>query len=204
MTLTAFLVGVKRSCPLLWQGVESVNSWLMRLRYPGMRAVAAAEVAALNARRGPRDLSWSLVEPADAVALSEFLSGLGEERMAHFHPHAFDSHTLARMARGHSFVMLKVTGVGGRVVGYHFLRCFFTGRTFHGLAVAREAGGRGIGGEMWALGARIARRCGMRMRATISESNQASLRSCRRATRCTILSRLPDGYLLVECNPKER
>lgn len=200
--LTSLLVRLKRACPLLWRGVESVNSVLMRIRYPSLPLIAAREGAALTSRRHD-GLTWSPVTPGDAGALSRFLTSMPAARMRHFNPHPFDPATLRRMASGRSFVMFKVTGRNGDIVGYHFLRCFWTGRTFHGLTVAPEAGGRGIGGDMWALGARIATSAGMDMRATISESNLPSLRSCRRATRCTVIERLPDGYLLVGCTPRD-
>ena len=185
---------------MLWRGVENVNSTLMRMRYDSLPQFAAREVEALNLRRTD-GLAWSLVTPLDAPALSDFLCSLPTDRLVYFNPHPFDAATLGRMASGRSFVMLKVSDPDGRIVGYHFLRCFWVGRTFHGLTVAPDFGGRGIGGEMWALGARIADAAGMSMRATISEANQPSLRSCSRATRCTILSHLDNGYLLVDCKP---
>ena len=156
---------------------------------------AAAQLGAMNA--DPIGDSYvAIIHPYAAYDLKtckEFME---------VHKYA-DPDTMFRMASGRSFVMFKVTGRDGDIVGYHFLRCFWTGRTFHGLTVAPEAGGRGIGGDMWALGARIATSAGMDMRATISESNLPSLRSCRRATRCTVIERLPDGYLLVGCTPRD-
>lgn len=200
--LTSLLVKFKHSCPALWRMVESVNSLLTRLRFGQLRTHASDEAAKMDAERDD-GLRRTLVTEADAAALSRFLNGLGQERARHFDPHPFDPKTLRRMARSRSFVMWKVTDHRGEIVGYNFLRCFFNGVTFHGLAVGAETAGRGLGTSMWALGARTAAAAGMRMRATISETNLPSLRSCRRGTDCHIAGHLDGGYLLVECKPRQ-
>ncbi|MCH5326589.1 MAG: hypothetical protein J1E29_05230 [Duncaniella sp.] len=181
--------------------MESVNSSLTALRYPRLKAIAAAQAAITNATRTD-GITFSIVTTADAEELSLFLTSMPDERVSHFNPHPFDVATLRRMARGSAFVMWKVTDASGICVGYNFLRCFFNGKSFHGLAVAANAEGRGIGGDMWALGARTAAALGLTMRATISESNLPSLRSCRRATDCSVIDRLDNNYILVECRPK--
>lgn len=199
--LTRLLVKIKHNCPWLWTGVEDVNSWLTHLRYPRAKAVAIKEIEQHNLKNPA--LRWSLVTPAGAERLSEFLTSLPEERTRYFAAHSFTPNALRRMASGRSFIMLKVEDcASGQIVGYHFLRCFFIGRSFHGLIVFDQASGRGIGTAMWALGAEIAAAVGMTMRATISEHNLPSLRSCQRGTDCTILERMPDGYLLVDCKPR--
>ena len=97
--------------------------------------------------------------------------------------------------------MFKVTH-GGRIVGYHFLRCFFTGKAFHGLIVADDMAGRGIGTHMWALAADICQRLDLDMQATIHPDNIASLTSCRRGCDTTIIATLPNGYLQVKCRKR--
>ena len=51
--LTSLLVRLKRACPLLWRGVESVNSVLMRIRYPSLPLIAAREGAHRDTRARP-------------------------------------------------------------------------------------------------------------------------------------------------------
>ncbi len=200
--LTGLLVKFKHSCPALWRMVESVNSLLTGLRYGSVRAHAADQAARMDAERAD-GLRRTPVTAADAEALSRFLNGLGEERARHFDPHPFDPATLRRMAGSRAFVMWKVTDSRGEIVGYNFLRCFCNGVAFHGLAVGARAAGRGLGTSMWTLGARTAAAAGMKMRATISEANIPSLRSCRRGTDCRIAGHLDGGYLLVECTPRQ-
>lgn len=194
--LTSLLVKLKHSCPWIWRGVEAVNSVLVRARYPRIKTIAAAEARLMTATAD--GLKWSVVIPDDAVRLSAYLSSIPPERTQWFDPHPFDAATLRRMASGHSYVMLKVSR-GDEIVGYHFLRCFFIGKAFHGLIVSESAAGRGIGARMWSLGAAIADRTGLVMEATISESNLPSLASCRRGCHATLISRLPGNFLHLRC-----
>ncbi len=196
--LTSVLIRLKHACPALWRVVEWGNSQLMALRYSRLRDQA---VVACRTIACPSQTEWSLVTPDDAPSLSAFLTSMPERLTAWFAPHPFDPATLRRMACGNSFVMFKVTH-GGRIVGYHFLRCFFTGKAFHGLIVADDMAGRGIGTHMWALAADICQRLGLDMQATIHPDNIASLTSCRHGCDATIISTLSNGYLQVKCRKK--
>ena len=196
--LTSVLIRLKHACPALWRVVESVNSRLMALRYPRLRSEA---VAAYRNFACPPDVEWSLVTIDDVPALSAFLTSVPERRTVWFAPHPFDADTLGCMVRGNSFVMLKVTR-DGRIVGYHFLRCFFTGKAFHGLIVADEMSGHGIGTHMWALAADICERLRLDMQATIHPDNIASLTSCRHGCDSTVIATLPNGYLQLKCRKK--
>ncbi len=198
MMLTSVLIRLKHACPALWRVVEWGNSQLMALRYSRLRDQA---VVACRTIACPSQTEWSLVTPDDAPSLSAFLTSMPERLTAWFAPHPFDPATLRRMACGNSFVMFKVTH-GGRIVGYHFLRCFFTGKAFHGLIVADDMAGRGIGTHMWALAADICQRLGLAMQATIHPDNIASLTSCRHGCDATIISTLSNGYLQVKCRKK--
>ena len=198
MMLTSVLIRLKHACPALWRVVEWGNSQLMALRYSRLRDQA---VVACRTIACPSQTEWSLVTPDDAPSLSAFLTSMPERLTAWFAPHPFDPATLRRMACGNSFVMFKVTH-GGRIVGYHFLRCFFTGKAFHGLIVADDMAGRGIGTHMWALAADICQRLGLDMQATIHPDNIASLTSCRHGCDATIISTLSNGYLQVKGRKK--
>lgn len=198
--LAPLLIKFKRNHPWLWSRVEDINSVLMGLRYPALHRQAAQICAAQTQLEG---MQWTPVLPSDAEALSDFLTSLSGERTTWFAPHPFGVATLRGMAAGNSFLMFKVT-YGGRIVGYHFLRCFFTGRAFHGLIVAEEMAGRGIGTRMWALAADICTRNSLAMQATIHRDNTASLTSCRRGCNPTIIATLPDGYLQFHCRPRAK
>lgn len=195
--MTGILVKIKHSFPSLWRMVEGVNGYLMRLRYPHLPETAAS-LATATSRTG---FKWDIVTPSDADELSRFLNSISTERLQYFDPHPFDATTLRSMASSRSFVMLKVTD-GSRIVGYHFLRCFFIGKAFHGLIVDASVAGHGIGTAMWSLGAEISHAAGLRMFATISEDNLPSLTSCRNGCSTHITERFSNGYLLISCEPK--
>jgi len=194
--MTGFLVRIKHKFPSLWRLVERVNGFLMRLRYPDLPEKAKLAAASVSYH----GLHWSIVTPDDAEEMSSFLNSIPADRLKHFNPHPFDSDTLRRIASNRSFVMFKVYNQKG-IVGYHFLRCFFIGKAFHGLIVDSSYCGKGIGTAMWALGAEICHLAGLRMFATISEANLPSLASCRRGCSATIVKRINGGYLLISCHP---
>lgn len=197
--ITSLLIWLKHHCPWLWTAVEGVNSLLCRLRYGRrLKTTAASHAAAI----GTPGYTWSLVSPDDAEALSAFLETLPADSLRWFKPHPFTPTALRRMASGLSFVMFKVSDAQSRIVGYNFLRLFFIGKAFHGLAVGTECRGQGLGRHMWALGAEVCAEAGIRMHATVSLDNLPSLHSCRRATRCTEVRRLPGGFIEVECLPR--
>lgn len=196
--MTSALISIKRRCPLVWRAVERVNGWLFSLRFPDFGRIMADVLK--NFRSD--DFIFSPVAEEDIPALSDFLCGQPAERTEYFKPHDFDAETLTRMYRGGAFGMMKITEkAGGRFAGYFFLRCFFIGRAFHGLIAAECFAGRGLGTAMWALSSKICSLCGLRMFATVSEKNAASLVSARKATDVTVVEKLADGYLLVECKP---
>lgn len=194
--MTGLLVKIKHNCPAVWRMVEYINGKLMHLRYPTITEKALETLSEVNHPK----FTWSIVEHTDIQSLSEFLTSIPSEKLKYFNPHPFDVDTLSSMLSSHSFLMIKVTH-GDRIVGYHFLRCFFIGKAFHGLIVDDNFGGQGIGTEMWRIASEISHKCGVRMLATISENNIPSLSYCRKGCHAIVTEHLPDGYLLINCTP---
>lgn len=197
--MTSLLLFLKHRFPFLWRLVEWTNGVLFGLRYPRFAAM-------VNDALGGFTLGgflFSPVEESDIALLSEFLTGQPAERIAHFDPHGFDCRTLHRLLENRAFAMMKVTDAGGTVAGYFFLRCFFIGRAFHGLIVGEEFAGRGIGTAMWSLSARICDRTGLRMFATVSAHNEASLTSAHRGSEVEVVEMLANDYLLLECRMRQ-
>lgn len=200
--MTSLLIHIKHRCPLIWRAVERVNGLLFALRFGPMDDVVREVLGTCCTQDGYR---FSSVESDDIPSLSAFLGSLPPQRLEHFNPHAFDVKTLRRLHRNPAFVMMKITHVSDcRLAGYFFLRCFFVGKAFHGLVVAESCAGRGLGTRMWALSSRICARKGLRMFATVSQDNAASLLSARRGTQVRVAEQLADGYLLIECKNREQ
>lgn len=198
--MTSLLIYIKHHCPWFWERVEQVNGWLFDMLYPDL-SVRAGEILKGH---GSRDFKYALVEETDIPALSRFLNGIPAEHLVYFNPHAFNEKTLRRLVENRAFLMMKVTrrDIQGPIVGYFFLRCFFVGKAFHGLLVDKDFCNQGLGTSMWALSMEICRAMNLRMFASVSIHNIASLHSVSKATRITIMEELPGDYRLIECTSK--
>ncbi|MCH5328455.1 MAG: hypothetical protein J1E02_05500 [Coprobacter sp.] len=196
MTLLLF---IKHRCPGIWRLVERANGHLFALRYPHV-GQAVSEVLPCSCD----EFEFSTVTADDIAPLSAFLNRQPAERLEYFAPHPFDAKTLTRLHRNRAFILMKITHrPDGTLAGYFFLRCFFVGKAFHGLIADSRFSGRGLGKAMWALSAQICRRAGLRMQATVSEHNPASLNSARKATEVTLIGKLSGGYLRIECKTRK-
>lgn len=198
--IASLLIRIKHRCPWIWRAVERLNGWLFALRYPRFGRTVSEVLEGVSVG----EFDFSAVTADDIQSLSSFLTGDEAAGFDHFDPHAFDCATLTRLLGNRSFAMMKVVRRSdGAIAGYFFLRCFFIGRAFHGLAVGRSMRGCGIGTAMWALSMRICSSAGVRMFATVSKHNAASLASLHRAVEATVVEELADDYLLVECKAEK-
>ena len=193
-----FLVAFKRKFPWLWNRIESLNGSLFRLRYRNMDRIAGKILGRVDVA----SCRFSLLEQTDLPVLEALLAGQPEGYLSWFAPHRFDRETLDRLFRNPAFLMMKVTDPEGSMAGYFFLRCFFIGRAFAGLMVDHGWQNRGLGTAIWAACADICGEVGLRMQATVSTENIASMASCRKGTDCRTVQALEDHYLAVECKRK--
>ncbi len=191
-------VGIKHRIPFLWNFVEGINGQLFKLRSRKLPPIADSILGDISVA-GCR---FSLMERNDIPALAELLKRQDPEYLVWFGPHPFDQRTLERLYRNPAFLMMKVTESEGRMTGYFFLRCFVIGRAFAGLLVDRDWQNRGIGSAIWAACAAICRCAGLRMQATISADNKASVASCHKGADTQQIAILKDNYMAVECRPK--
>ena len=191
------LVSFKRRFPGIWRVVEKVNGVLFRCRYGRIDTLVQTQLDGVAAL----DYRFALLEEADVPELERFLCGQDPDYVTWFHPHSFDRATLETLWKNPSFVMMKVTDPsGGELIGYFFLRCFFIGRAFAGLIVDKTWQGRGIGASIWNVCALICSKAGLKMQATISSENKASLASCRKGAGVKEVRDLGNDYVVVECS----
>ena len=193
------LISFKRRFPWLWRRVESVNGTLFRIFHRDVDKV----VPEVLEDAAPEGLAFSLATVEDAPSLAGFLNSQPEDSFQYFRPHLFDEKSLARIIKGNSFIVMKVTE-GEIIRGYFFLRCFFSGRAFAGLLVDSELRNQGIGTAIWSACARICDRLGIRMFATIDEKNLPSLKSCDAGTEVVARERLSKEYIMVECEMRKQ
>lgn len=198
--MISLLISIKHRIPFVWNMAEWLNGRIFRILYPDMRKIAEETISSYPSGR----FAYSLVCEEDLHDLSSFLLSQPKDYVRYFNPHGFDEHTLSRLYWNPSFLMMKVVDTdNSRIAGYFLLRCFFTGRSFSGRLVDRSFSGFGVGKSISGLNMLICHRAGMRMFATISSHNQASLKSCRHANEVKVVKTLPDDYLLVEFKLKK-
>ena len=199
--MTSFFLYIKHRCVKLWDFVEKLNGPMTIFFFPKIRR-RATEVLEEN---NNTEFEYTLVEIDDLEKLIHFRENQRNDYLRYFDPHRFDTQTLTRMLENPAYVMMKVKerGVDGPIIGYFFLRCFFIGKAFHGLIVDETFTNRGIGSAMWRMSAEICSRLRLRMYATVSSHNQASLSSARNGASVKVTESLDNDYLLIECRQKQ-
>lgn len=199
--MAAFFIFIKHNVPFIWNIVEWLNCILFKCRYPQLYKIAEDILKTTTLS----NFSCSCVDFNDLNDLSRFLEHQSKEYVKYFNPHKFDYSTLRRLCKDHSFLMMKVVNeTDGNICGYFFLRCFFTGRAFHGLIVDSSVRGLGIGTSLWLTSMRICNAAHLRMFATISIHNNASLYSCKKANDVIEEKKLSEDYILMEFKLKDK
>lgn len=182
--------------------MERLNGPLTAKRYPDIREKSEEVLKHISFN----PFVFSLITKDDLEHLVEFRQRQRQEYLTYFDPHSFDLKTLENMLANPAYVMMKVTQEANPeiIIGYFFMRCFFIGKVFHGLIVDENFKNRGIGTEMWRITNEISESLGLRMYATVSLHNQASLNSARKATDIRITENLANDFYLIECKPKAK
>ena len=200
--MTSIYIFIKHHFKTIWGLVERLNGPLTGLRYPNLRK--KSEEALKHVSFSP--FVFSLITKNDLEQLVEFRHRQRQEYLAYFDPHSFDLITLGDMLANPAYVMMKVTQESDPevIIGYFFIRCFFIGKVFHGLIVDENFKNHGIGTEMWRVSNDICDSLGLKMYATVSMHNQASLNSAKKATDIIITENLANDYYLIECKLKAK
>ena len=199
--MITLLIYIKHRFPWIWTVVEKINGRLFILLYPKLPQYESEILESYN----HAGFTFSAITDEDIPNLSEFRQNQTRAYLSYFDPHPFDAHTLNRLLNNKSFAMMKISDdTNGNIVGYFFLRCFFIGKAFHGLIVDERYKNRGLGTSMWALSSEICNMLGLKMYATVSEHNIASLTSANKGTNVTVVDKLANDYLLIECRHKTK
>lgn len=184
-----------RATPL-WNLVEAANGRLFALSHrDGLSRIPGI----LSARAGQFLLREAV--PEDAPALAEFFAAEPESSFEFFHPHAFDTGTLRRIAENPGFLAF-VALEGGEIAGWFFIRCFAGGKGYAGWFVGARFRGRGLAKIQISVLTEIARTLGIRLFCTVSPRNAASAAALKAVSGIRVLETLGDGSALMECLPK--
>ena len=150
-----------------------------------------------------KDLKFRVVRlsPLNVNLAVGFFSAQPSEAFEFFRPHGFDEDSLLRLCKNKGFLAYLVMD-GEEIVGYFFLRCFFTGKCFRGYMTDYRHRQMGINRLMGEFATNVAVALGLRMYGSISPRNVASMKSAQAVNEGKILKTLDNGDYLVEYLPK--
>lgn len=187
---------IKDKFAFLWNIVESLNGWAFGCLYKG-------KIAKLNDVLSKYDGAYKLrmTTLEDVKSLTFFFKAQPESSFEFFHPHGFDEKSLKCIIKNKAFQTFVVTE-GEKIVGYFFLRSFVNGKCFRGRIADYRTRGKGVGKLMAQAIEKIAVFEGLRMFASISPDNLASLNSAKAVSEVEVIKTLENGYYYVEVMPK--
>lgn len=188
---------IKDKFPLIWDAIEFFNEKIFLLRYAKKLQIIPSILEKYN---GNFFIKVATIQ--DLYSLVSFFSAQPQEAYKFFHPHEFDEKSLKKLIRRKTQLMFVVEK-NKKIVGYAFLRCFFTGKCFRGKIVDVGWRGKGIAVMMGNITTEVAVNLGLRMYGTISKENYASLYSSQASNEILIIEELPNDYLFVEYKPKK-
>jgi hypothetical protein len=203
MSVTGLLIRLKHRHPNIWHLVEWGNARVVNILYGAKLRRSADEALEPKHRDGYRVVPLSSDE---AAQLSGFLQAQPRERMRYFNPHAFDERGCKRALANPAFRAFGIYATRGdaddKLVGYFFLRCFATRRSFVGRILDASVDGQGLGRLMNQVLYQTAWEAGFRVMTTVSRHNEMVMRSHRNNSHAKLLRELPNEYLLVEFLPE--
>lgn len=181
--------------PFIWDLIDIINSYLFFLKYGQKLKVVEQSVL----------LQYSQSNNMEIVRLNEvatdklvaFFAVQPEEAYTYFKPHGFDSKSLKKLQRNHSF-LAYILMENDQISAYCFIRSFFMGKGFRGRMVGIDYRGRGLGTLMNKLMNDIGFGVGLRLFETVSKNNVASYRSALSASSVKVLEELDHNELYLE------
>lgn len=195
---------LRDACPWLWNLIEWLNGILFALRYAGRLKSLPQLLDIYNKGgmpEGERGFGCDMhIEPLyrqNVPMAVSFFQRQPPSAFEFFKPHSFDAKSLMQLCRNKSFLAYLVM-MEGEVVGYFFLRCFFTGKCFRGYMTDIRHRRMGINQLMGKCATDIAETLRLPMFGTISPKNIASMKSAQAVNDVLILKVLENGDYYVE------
>lgn len=188
---------IKDKCSFLWDAVEWGNAFVFSLQH----RKALQGVSQLLQGISNDTFTIRATEGSDLIDLEKFFAEQPESSFEFFKPHGFDRKSILKILKNKAFQTFLVTKQG-KIVGYFFLRSFINGKCFRGRMADYRMRGMGIGKLMAKALEEVAVYEGLRMFASISPENHASLNSAKDVSDIRIIRTLDNGYYYIECTPK--
>lgn len=193
---------IKDRFGFVWEIVEWVNATLFGLMY---RSELKDVPDVLNLISNEAFVIRMTVDE-DAPVLAKFFSEQPKEAFEFFHPHAFDARSIRKIIKNkafQTFVVIDKNAKGDALVGYFFLRSFVNGKCFRGRIADYRTRGKGVGKLMARALENVAVHEGLRMFASISPDNYASLNSAKAVSEVKVIKTLENGYYYIEVMPRK-
>lgn len=188
---------IKDKCSFLWDTVEWGNATLFGMQYKKeLKGIPTILKSISN-----DTFTIRMTEESDANKLAKFFAEQPESAFEFFKPHGFDEKSVLKVLKNKAFMTFVVTE-GDEIVGYFFLRSFMNGKCFRGKMVDYRWRNKGIAKQMGIATNQIANHLGLRMFASISPDNYASLASSKAVNEVNIIKTLESGYYYIEYTPK--
>ena len=179
----------------LWNIIEWLNGVLFALRY-------GKKLKIFSFTSVPEGYEVIPICAVKTERLVEFFARQPEEAFTYFKPHGFDTKSIKRLQRNKAFLAYVIMQ-DQNVVGYVFLRCFFNGKCFRGKMVDYQHRSKGLGKILGTIANKVAYSIGLKMFATVSPENMASLESTKAVNDINIIKQLPNGDYYIEELPKK-
>lgn len=178
----------------LWNIIEKINSWLFILRYG--RRMNGFSISTI-----PNGYDILPLKDVPSDQMVAFFEQQPDEAYRFFHPHGFDAASIRNLQKNRAF-LAYVLFENNHIAGYVFLRSFFTGKCFRGKMVDYQHRGKGLAKILGMIANEVAYKIGLRMFATVSPENIASIASTKAVNEIKIIKQMPNGDYLIEELPK--
>ena len=188
---------IKEKLSFLWDAVEWGNSSLFALQY----REKLKDIPQILEGISNNTFTIRMTEESDAKKLEEFFAEQPESAFEFFKPHGFDEKSVLNVLKNKAFMTFVVTE-NDEIVGYFFLRAFVNGKCFRGKIVDYRWRNKGIAKQMGIATNLIAEHLKLRMFASISPDNYASLASSKAVNEVKIIKTLENGYYYIEYTSK--
>lgn len=187
------LIYLKRNVPFIWKIIEGINNMLLGLFF-GSRLRQVRNRYAL--KQDFQGLIIKLLTIDDLSDLGNMLNILKTEDYTYFRPHGFDNKALKTVLNSNLYLPFGVFEEG-RLVGYGFLRLFFTRTAFFGRIVSPEFQGKGIGHILASFIQQVAVEMKFKAFSTIHKDNIRSLSTHQNNKNIKVVKDLDNGYMLI-------
>lgn len=178
----------------IWLIIERINDFLFAVLYKKKEENLLPRIFEKN-KLYP--YTFRKLVSTDVEALARLIDDQSKDDLKYFKPHGFDMVSLQKQMKKRSFLMMGAFD-DNRLIGYFFLRFFFTRKCFVGRLIDKSYRGKGIGEVMNQIMYNTSWKLSFKCLSTISKNNKAVVAAHKKNPAFVVLKELQNNYLLVE------